>query len=216
MFKQYRKIRNHEYIVVGGDCSAGGTDNSCCQFISKNCLDVPLVYHSPDLSTVMTNDILPVLEKICDMTGIPPLIAYECNNGGIFEMERLATLNRKGKFQLFVMQGYGQKENVDGKKYGWDTNSATRPEMLKCLKEAIDKRLITIYDQETIEECFSFIVNHGSHSWKAEAEYNCHDDRVMALAIAWQLFLMSKSPTEMINTHNGTYEDSYRHRHEGY
>ncbi len=39
---------------------------------------------------------------------------------------------------------------------GWDTNSATRPAMLQQLKEAIDKHLIRLYDETTVQELFSY------------------------------------------------------------
>lgn len=198
MLKQYRPLEKNEFIVIGGDCSCGGDDFSCCQFLSKTRLDVPMVYHSPVLSTAMTNEVYPILEKIFDVTGIKPLIAYERNNGGLFEMERLATMNRLGKFDLFKMpHAIGKDVPVNPMqdvKYGWDTNSATRSPMLANLKEAIDKKLLTIYDQRTIEEMFSFIISQTSTSWKAQAEHNAHDDCVMALAIAWQLYLMSDNP----------------------
>lgn len=78
----------------------------------------------------------------------------------------------------------------------WDTNTATRPKMLADLKEAIDKRLIKIYDKRTINEMFSFIVVQTSTAWKAQAEKGANDDLVMALAIAWQLQQSEKEPTE--------------------
>lgn len=198
MFRQYREFEKGEFIVIGGDLSAGGKDRSCCQFISKNRLDVPLIYDSSQMAIEMTNDIVPVLENICDFTGVKPLIAYERNNGGVFEMERLATMNRNGSFDLFKMPVYGKDIDTEQRmkqeiKYGWDTNTATRPKMLADLKEAIDKKIIRIYDKATIEEMYSFIVSQTSNSWKAQAERNAKDDRVMALAIAWQVFLMSPS-----------------------
>lgn len=215
MFRQYRKIEKGEFIVVGGDLSAGGKDRSCCQFISKNRVDVPLIYDSQKMAIEMTNEIVPVLEAICDVTGIRPLIAYERNNGGVFEMERLAAMNRNGAFELFKMPVFGREIEAEARmrqevKYGWDTNTATRPAMLVALKEAIDKRLLTIYDKPTIEEMYSFIVCQTSSSWKAQAERNANDDRVMALAIAWQLFCNSH-PVKRAkgNDYAGTKSEEY-------
>ena len=85
------------------------------------------------------------------------------------------------------MPTYGSVDNPEAKKLGWDTNTATRPKMLSELKEAIDKRLIKLYDGRTINEMFSFIVVQTSTAWKAQAEKGANDDLVMALAIAWQL-----------------------------
>ena len=151
-----------------------------------------MVYQTQKLATEMTSDIYPVLNKICDITGIEPLIAYERNNGGLFEMERLAAMNRKGKYEIFKMPQVGRTATETMPvRYGWDTNTATRPAMLSQLKEAIDKKVLKVYDKPTIEEMFSFIVCQTSSSWKAQAEKNAYDDLVMALAIAWQLYQMT-------------------------
>jgi hypothetical protein len=62
------------------------------------------------------------------------------------------------------------------------------------LKEAIDGRLLRIYDKQTISEMFSFIISQTSSSWKAQAESGAHDDLIMALAIAWQLYQSENPP----------------------
>jgi len=194
MLRRYRKIEPGEFIVVGVDTAAGGTDYCAAQFLSKTKLDVPIVYHSKSLATEMTPIVFGELERIYDITGVPPTVAYERNNGGVFELERLASLNRLNKFRVFNMMTYGAIDNPEKRKIGWDTNSATRPKMLSDLKEAIDKRLVKLYDKRTVDELFSFIVVETSTAWKAQAEKGAHDDLVMALAIAWQLQQSERVP----------------------
>ena len=90
---------------------------------------------------------------------------------------------------------YGRnKDKKTMMKLGWDTNSATRPKMLSDLKEAIDSKLFRVYDSPTIEELFSFVVIQTSGSWRAAAETNAHDDLIMSLAIAWQLYHTESKP----------------------
>ena len=143
----------------------------------------------------MTNAIFPILEKIYDVTEVKPTIAYERNAGGNFEMERLATMNRLGKYELFKMPTVGRLDAPEAVKYGWSTNTATRPAMLSQLKEAVDGKVLTLYDKPTVEEMYSFIVSRTSSSWKAQAETGSHDDLVMSLAIAWQLYQMCEGQT---------------------
>ena len=194
MFKQYRKIEEGEYFVIAGDPAVGLGDNCACQFISKTNVDVPLVYHSSAIATQMTNDIIPVIEKLHDITGIKPILAYERNNGGVFEMERIASMNRQGKFEIFKMPTLGQSNTPEAVKYGWDTNTATRPSMLSELKEAIDSKVLRIYDEQTINEMFSFIRVKTTATVKAQAEAGAHDDLIMSLAIAWQLYHQCDTP----------------------
>lgn len=192
--RQYRDIEPGEFIVVGVDCAAGGIDFSTAQFLSTDKLDVPLVYHEKTLATNMTPKVLKLLEKINDITGVRPVVAFERNNGGVFEMERLARLNKLQKFKVFEMFTYGKKDNDAPRKLGWDTNSSTRPKMLADLKDAIDNRLITVHDYKTIQEMFSFVTVQTSSSWRAQAEQGAHDDLLMSLAIAWQLYQREKKP----------------------
>lgn len=192
-FRQYRDIEANEQLLVFADTAAGGNDYCAAQFLSATKLDVPLVFHSKVTATEMTPALHPVLEELAEVTGIKPLVAYERNNGGSFEVERLASMNRLGKYDMFTMPTFGNQvinaieSNV--KKLGWDTNSATRPMMLSALKDAIDHGQITLYDKETVKELYSFVVVQTSSSWKAQAERGAHDDLVMALAGAWQLYL---------------------------
>lgn len=186
-YRQFRPIESGEFIVVACDTATGVNDYCAAQFISTNNNDVPLVYHSKASATEMTNKLFPVLEKIYDVTGIAPVVAYERNNGGVFELERLASLNRNNKFRIYLMKNVGSIDNAPESKIGWDTNTATRPMMLSDLKDAVDKQVIKIYDKPTINEMFSFIISQTSSSYKAQAEKGAHDDLIMSLAIAWQL-----------------------------
>lgn len=194
-FRRYRDYQKGEFIVVGVDTSWGGTDYSCAQFLSKTNLDIPTVFHSKVLATEMTPRIHAELERIYDETKVKPVVAFERNNGGVAEIERLATLNRNGKYKIYIERsGMATTQGLeDGVKLGWTTSSATRPTMLSMLKECIDNRLIRIYDKPTINEMFAFIVSQTSSSWKAQAEQGSHDDLVMSLAIAWQLY-QTESP----------------------
>ena len=194
MIKRYRNLDPGEFIVVGVDTAAGGNDYCAAQFISKTKLDVPIVYHRHTLASEMTPVLQEELERIYDVTQVAPAIAYERNNGGVFELERLAMLNRAGKYKIFNMPQYGGIHNNQPTKIGWDTNTATRPKMLSDLKECIDGHLIKLYDKRTVEEMFSFIVVQTSTTWKAQAEQGGHDDLVMSLAIAWQLYQTEQAP----------------------
>lgn len=200
MWRQYRPLERGEFFVVGVDTSAGGKDYSVAQFFSKTHLDVPLVFHANISASYMTDRLLPVLEKIFDVTGVKPIVAYERQNGGVFEIERLSNLNRNDKYRIYLAKNVGSIDNTTEKQLGWNTNMATRPKMLSDLKDAIDGQLIRIYDKITINEMYSFILNKQG---KPEAEVNAHDDLIMALAIAWQMYQTENpqtvQPTNIIN-----------------
>ena len=199
-FRKYRDFKEGEFVLCFADTAAGGGDFCAAHFLSKTNLDIPLVYHSKVIATEMTPLLHQKLEEIYDQTGIKPIVAYERNNGGFFEMDRMATLNRNQKYLIYKTKlNQGTKYNEkDSPKLGWDTNSATRPLMLGMIKEAIDSKLIRIYDRPTINEMFSFIEVQTSTMWRAQAEKNAHEDLVMSLAGVWQMYQTEK-PTPTYN-----------------
>lgn len=189
-FRRYRPYKDGEFFVVFADTAWGGLDYCATQFLSKTNLDVPTVFHSKILATEMTPQIHMELETIYDATNVKPVVAFERNNGGVAEIERLATLNRQGKYRIYVEKtNVGSTQSTgQSTRLGYTTNSATRPTMLSQLKEAIDNKVLKIYDKPTINEMFSFIISQTSSSWRAQAEQGAHDDLIMALAGAWQLY----------------------------
>ena len=196
-FKQYRSIQQSEFITVGYDMAMGGADYSAVVFISKTNNDVPLIYHSKETATITTNKLLPVLQKIQKVTGIKPVLAPESNAGGTYEIDRMLNSPYAPSFTMYKQKtGVGMTDSPDSKKYGWSTNTATRPKMLEELKNAIDNRLIAIYDETLVNEMFAFIINKTMSGWKAQAEQGSHDDLIMALSIAYQLYQTESLPIQ--------------------
>lgn len=189
-WREYRQLEEGELVVVGVDTAAGGLDYCAAQFMSVTKRDVPLVYHAKQLASEMTPELHRRLIDIHDLTGIKPVIAYERNNGGVFELERLSRLNKYNQYTIYqTKQDTGTIRGMQSSpKLGWSTDTATRPVMLADLKEAIDNKLFLFYDRPTLDEMFSFVVVQTTSSWKAQAENGMHDDLIMSLAIAWQLY----------------------------
>ena len=192
MFRQYRPIQKGEFFICAGDTSQGGKDGNFMHFISKSKLDIPLVYERQGVAAEMTAEIHPVIERISDTTGVIPLVCLERNNGGASEMQRLQILNREQKYRLFTMPTYGLTHNKDTNKLGWDTNTATRPDILGSLLHVINNNVILIYDEETLKQLKSFIVNSQGKPIGAPGK---RDDAVMSLAIGVKLLQTVNTPS---------------------
>lgn len=185
-FQQFRPWQQGEFCVAFLDTAAGGNDRCAGQFMSHKWLDVPEVYHAQVTGSFVTPLMHEELCRISRETGVQPVIAFERNNGGNFEMDRLARLNRYGLYRIYTMKTTDPTGRMtDTGKLGWDTNLATRPKMLQELKDAIEGSLIHLYHRQTVNELFSFIIKANG---RAEAEVGAHDDLVMALAGVWQLY----------------------------
>ena len=182
MLRLYRPIAKGEFFVCFGDTAQGGSDDNFVQFMSKTHGDVPLVMQRKGMAAEATPFIRDALQYIYKQTGVKPVICLERNNGGSSAMYDLYTSNLRGEYIIYYMR------DSDGKptdKMGWDTNTLTRPKMLGEYLTAFNSRLIRIYDRATIEQHQTFIVNKNG---KPEAAPNTHDDAVMSMAGAWQLY----------------------------
>jgi hypothetical protein len=184
MFRQYREIRRGDRIVAGYDMAMGGKDYTAIQFISTKYKDAPLVYHAQEIATISTNRILPILARLYHETGNKVVILPEINSGGIFEVERMLGSPESIYFDVYSDNG----------KVGFQTNISSKREILALLKNAIDNKLLTIYDKLTIDELYSFVLKEMATGWTVRAESGKHDDLVMSLALAYYVSL--KKPQE--------------------
>ena len=107
------------------------------------------------------------------------LVAPEANNHGILTCVRL--WKDLAYPNVFVDVKEGQTEDRDTINVGFKTTVATRPLILDRLRGAMRENDITVGDEETLREMLTFVVNEAG---KMEAESGCHDDCVLALAIA--------------------------------
>lgn len=181
MFRLYRKIEEDEFFVAFGDTAQGGSDKNYIQFLSTTRRDIPLVLAMNGVAAEMTPHLKQALEWLYDRTGVKPTIALERNNGGASAMHDLMTTNTEDKYSIYFSR---KEDGTVSDKPGWDTTTASRPLMLGQWLTAFNAKLITIYDEETLEQHQTFIVNDKG---KPEASTNTHDDAVMSCAGAYQL-----------------------------
>lgn len=70
---------------------------------------------------------------------------------------------------------------VRGDRIGWDTSGVSRPMLIGYLDEAIRQNALIIRDALTQTELLTFVIDPRG---KAQAQAGCHDDLVIALALA--------------------------------
>jgi len=195
MLRLYREIEKNEFFVVFGDCAQGGEDSNYVQFLSKTQMDIPLVLQMPGVAAEMTPVLKQTLEWIYSKTDVKPVVALERQNGGVSEMHNLYNTNQSGFYTIYHAKS---EDDVTGDKLGWDTNSVTRPNMLGEWLTAFNSGLIRIYDEETILQHQTFIVNKKG---RPEADANAHDDAVISCAGAYQLYQTENPPVVRTRSH---------------
>jgi hypothetical protein len=107
------------------------------------------------------------------------LIAPERNNHGLVTCIRL--WKDLAYPNVFLDIAEGQTEDKDSLNIGFLTTVKTRPLIIDRLRAAMRENDIEVKDTTTLKEMQTFVVNEAG---KMTAEANCHDDAVLALAIA--------------------------------
>ncbi|SEA53576.1 hypothetical protein SAMN05421743_105209 [Thalassobacillus cyri] len=110
------------------------------------------------------------------------LIGVERNNHGHSVLNTL--INQVGYENLYHHVDYDSANGEERKVPGWPTDPKTRPIMMSDLRTVMREQSMKVNSATLLNELFTFIVNDQG---KEEAQSGCHDDLVMALAIAIQL-----------------------------
>lgn len=115
--------------------------------------------------------------------------AIEKNGAGIGSLEALLNAGYSAGLLYHRPTSPDQDPVVRSDKVGWSTDEVSRQQLLSALDEAIRMESIFVHDPCTQQELLTFCINAKG---KAEAQRGCHDDTVMALALA--VIVMSRMP----------------------
>lgn len=107
------------------------------------------------------------------------LIAPENNAHGLLTAIRLG--RDMAYPNVYTEVNEGKLNDMESITIGFRTTAKTKPLIIDRLRAALREGEMDLYDKTTLREMLSFIV---TESGKMEAEPGCHDDCVMALAIA--------------------------------
>jgi hypothetical protein len=108
------------------------------------------------------------------------LIGIESN----FDTFPIKELERIGYKKQYIREKEDTFTGNIVKAYGFRTDRITRPLILSELQAIVNDHIENINDKETLEEMLVFVRNEKG---RPEAQEGCHDDLVMALAIAYHI-----------------------------
>jgi hypothetical protein len=112
------------------------------------------------------------------------LLAPEINNTGYATVAVISEKYTNGK--VFHHTTKDKLTNEEVKKIGWHTNSSTKPSAIYELKTAVEDGQLEIYDLDLINELSHYQIRDLKTATKKPGMTR-HFDKLMALAIAWQL-----------------------------
>ena len=179
-YDEYR--RGHRY-AIGSDSSEGrGNDNAAIvaiDFDAKPRAKVVAVFASDRTAP----DTLAYDLKNCGTRLGHCLIAPERNYPGNVTVMKLRDMYAN----IYKQETTGRQEDEPTDILGWHTNTSTKPKMLYDLASAIQNDLIEICDPDILRELRAYPKENISTVRKDPLTK--HYDRVIALAIAWQMRL---------------------------
>lgn len=111
-------------------------------------------------------------------------ICVESNNHGNAVISHLSgAIGGLAYPRLYKRYEYDQFVQRKTKVVGFKTTAQTKPRLVGNLKEALRDGLIQTSDRYTAQEINAYIIDERG---KMGAKGTSHDDRVMALALAWE------------------------------
>lgn len=111
------------------------------------------------------------------------LIGAEINNHGLTTVQRLRDVGYNNLYRREM--GIDERYEEYTSKLGWRTDVRTKPLMIDGLSEAISTNQFIDYDLIFIRECMTYIRDQRG---RTNAQLGQHDDTVISVAIALQLF----------------------------
>jgi hypothetical protein len=182
----FRRPERHRQYAIGVDTSRGidrgaGAGKSDPDYCVAQVLDVDTGEQVASLrgrfSPAHWADQVDVLGRWYNSAFLVP----EANENGLAVIERLLTLQYPiGKiYRRRPMPD--ERGQVNLSELGWWTDTRTRPQLVNTLGNAIREQAVIIRKANTLAECMTFVYKPTG---KPEGQSGCHDDEVIALALA--------------------------------
>lgn len=212
-FKESLKGRYSEYMpkkegriyVIGADISEGleTGDYSCIQVIDRLTYEQVGVWHG-HLPPEEVAHILITLGRYYNFAKLIP----ERNSHGVGVVNKIRELKYPNLYydRDLSKEVLSRQHQTGNKRFGWYTNLENKRLMIQNLSDLFSSGKLKLNDYNTLEEMRTYIYDDAGHT---SARSGCHDDRVMALAIA--LIGFKKTPALMAGTGEVIkYENEYK------
>ena len=171
--KIWKTADKGQRYVIGGDTAGEGSDsfeNSVLQLKSGEQVATMTHLYDEDYYAEQTY----CLGRMFNWAIVSP----ETN----FSTYPIIALRKLEYNNLFARRKEDSATGKSTMQYGFKTTMITRPLIIGILKSVVNNHPELINDEETLRDMLSFIKNKNG---RAEAEQNKHDDKVMAIAIAY-------------------------------
>jgi hypothetical protein len=177
--KIWEMPKDGSQYVIGADVAEGteGGDYSCAQVINRKTYEQVAVFHG-HIDVDLFGKELYKLGTFYKQA----MIAPERNSIGIAV---ILVLREMDYGNIWIREKEVQVKDKLTPELGWVTDSKTKPIMIANLGKSIREKAIILRDELTIHELYSYQYDSAGH---ANAVSGSHDDRVIALLIANEMY----------------------------
>lgn len=174
----WRRPQEGRQYAIGADVGEGlaGGDASCAIVIERRSGEQVAELHGR-LSPDRFAHLLDALGRWYRRAEL----AVERNNHGHSTLNTLRNVLHYPRLYHHVRYDHRVGNQVT---LGWPTDSQTKPILVDDLAAVIAEGAVVLHSADVVDECMSFVT---TDSGSQEAQAGAHDDRVMALGIAWQV-----------------------------
>lgn len=180
---------SHRY-AIGADTAKGvGRDSNASCLIDFSTIPNRVV--ATYKNNLMAPDIFAFeLKRQGELYGLP-LVAPENGNTGYATLTQLKKIYPQAK--IFIPTQEEKIKQPLAPDYGWETNAATKPEMIYQLKRAVEDGLLLIFDEDLLNE-LKYYGQKDMGTYKLVEGMTRHFDLLIATAICWMMRTHAKLP----------------------
>lgn len=168
----------HEY-QIGVDPSQGEVDPCGIKVVDKDTGELVASYRGYVPTAVQ-------VEKTVQMALMyslkkKPLVVPESTGAGQAFVEGLKMLYDR----IYEREVFSQRESKTTEKLGFNTNYATKTQLIEHMKLLFSKHFPKIRDKVTVDEIYKFIYSDEARMKGAGAQNGYHDDQIFATMLAY-------------------------------
>ena len=184
----WRRPEKGRLYAVGADCAQGidisegkgesNADWSVGQVLDRDTGEQVAVLRA----RMMPGETGRYMARVCKWYNFAQLCGERNpGGGGVSMLEAVLNANYPAGLIYHRPVNPEQDPQVRGDKIGWDTSGVSRPILISLLDELLRQAAIAVHDPITQQELLTFVIKANG---KAEHQSGCHDDTVIALALA--------------------------------
>jgi hypothetical protein len=180
--KIWREPEKDKFYAVGGDVAEGlSTGDYSCGIVLDEDYNLCAAWHGHIDPDLFGDEITKLAMYYNDA-----YLGVESNNHGHTTLRRII---KREYWNIYYQKSYNKLNDEVTQKPGWATNKRTKPIMIDTLAEFIREKWLDIKWNTLISELFTYARDDGGGT---NAQTGCHDDALVALAIALQLLVENR------------------------